>query len=219
MKNLEILFENSSFLIVDKESGVSVHNDNASVVHQMGIDKVFPVHRLDKETSGLLVLAKTKRDATNLQSLFTEDKIKKKYAAIVFGNHSDKKQSDYWSQDLSARAGGVKNPKGPKPFVSCKSHYSIESCNDYFSFLHLTPLTGRTHQLRKHCLLNLAAIVGDSRYGKGKSNERIKKLYSVDRLFLHAMSLGFSLDGEEFQFSSKIPVDFNSLIPEKDLSF
>ncbi len=212
MKKLDVLFENSRFLVVNIDSGISVHNDSHSVVHQLGVDKVFPVHRLDKETSGLLVLAKTKSDAAKIQSLFSEDKIKKQYAAIVFGSHKQTKQSGHWSQSLSARAGGVKNPKGPKPLVDCQSYYSIETTNDYFTLLHLSPLTGRTHQLRKHCLLNLAAIVGDSRYGKSKSNDRIKKIYSVDRLFLHAQSIEFSFEDEDFKFTTNYPLEFSTLI-------
>lgn len=213
MKNLEVHFENSSILVVNKEPGISVHNDTESIVNQLGVDKVFPVHRLDKETSGLLVLAKSKSDATKIQNLFSESKIKKTYKAILFGNHSDKNKTGFWTQKLSAKAGGVKNPKGPKPFVESKSFYSIEDSNEYFSLLTLSPLTGKTHQLRKHCLLNLAAIVGDSRYGKTKSNERIQKIYSLDRMFLHAQGLEFELMGEKYKFETKLPGDFKVLIP------
>lgn len=208
---MTVLFENSDFIAIHKPAGVSVHNDEKSVA--TFFPEYFTIHRLDKETSGILLLAKNKPTATELAKLFEDKKIQKTYHAIIFGNkHTTKSNQDLWSQKLSAKPGGLKNIVGPKPLSVAETKVRILKQNEYFSLLELSPLSGKTHQLRKHCALNFSPIVGDSRYALRKSNDRIVKLYEVRSMLLHAKSIVFSWDDKEVSIESPTPSYFDKLI-------
>lgn len=207
---LNVVAETDSFFVVDKPCGQSVHNDSHSLLASFGQQSIFPVHRLDRETSGLLLLAKNKTSAQQLQQLFVDHQITKLYRAVVYGKHLQT-----WPPTIvlpiSDKPGGLKQLAGPKPLRPAQTDCQVVRANSYFTELQLWPRTGLTHQLRKHCALLGASLVGDRRYSPTKSNARVQRLYGVKRMLLHAESVQFCFKDQEYLFESTPPPDFTAL--------
>ena len=220
-----IVFENTSFLVIDKPSGLVVHPfDNStettlvdflhekypsmfeidnSITLQDG--RIIPlggiVHKLDRDTSGVLVVAKDQNTFTELQSQFKGHTTTKKYIALVEGviekdeftvdaplgrNKKEYKQSTIPS-----------NPRGE--FRDAITEVKVLSRNSATTLVELMPKTGRTHQLRAHMSSIEHPIVGDVAYGASKKDGRI---------LLHAQELSFTIGGQNFTFSSPTPIEF-----------
>jgi 23S rRNA pseudouridine1911/1915/1917 synthase len=227
----EIIFENDSFLVLDKPAGWIV-NDASTAKNQPVVqkwlnekfhypltsDKLFRsgiVHRLDKETSGLLLVAKTKESFTNLQLQFQNREVKKTYVALLHGN-------------LEPEKGEIKTTVGRLPWrrerfgVLPGGRESITSyeVTDYYELLnskktHLRaytmcefyPLTGRTHQIRIHSRFVGHPIVGDEFYA-GRKTAREDRVW-CPRLFLHAKKIVFEdpLSSTTAIFETDLPSD------------
>lgn len=190
MSKLEILFRNSDFLAVNKAAGKSVHNcedtENllSTIEAEMGIPLVFPVHRLDKETSGIQLFALTKDCARDLADEFQGRRVEKIYTGIVRGQLSI--CEGVWATSLTDKAEGRRNPEGIfKDRVSCETRFQVLKSNRYFSFCKFVLVTGRQHQIRKHTALAKHHLIGDSRYGDLKYNRMIHDRYQLKRMFLH----------------------------------
>lgn len=210
---LKHLSETSDFIVIEKPIGLSVHNDNTkevSVVSLMG-GKVLPVHRLDKETSGVLLVAKNKTAAAHLSGLFQSHEVRKIYHALLRGPL--KKETLSWTKPLTDKAEGRRNPQGlSQDRVPSKTQGRVLKTNDYFTFVELELLTGRQHQIRKHAAIDLHPIIGDPRYNDPKHNEMILKRYHVERMFLHATSLEFHWNEKKYKYESSLPSDFKKLL-------
>ncbi|MBK7845690.1 MAG: RNA pseudouridine synthase [Bdellovibrionales bacterium] len=190
MSKLEILFRNSDFLAVNKGTGKSVHscedteNLLSTIEAEMGISLLFPVHRLDKETSGIQLIALTKDCARDLANEFQGRKVEKIYTGIIRG------QLDVcegiWTTPLTDKAEGRRNPEGTfKDRVSCETRFQVLRSNRYFSLCKFVLVTGRQHQIRKHTALAKHHLIGDPRYGDLKYNRMIHDRYQLQRMFLH----------------------------------
>ena len=209
---IEILFENLNFIVVNKPYGISVHNNEQAeenLIDKLKIqgqwDKLFPVHRLDKETSGLQILAKNSEAAGELAHEFQSHSVKKIYHGICRGQM--KLSSGVWKQPLTDKAEGAKNPQGQsKDRVPCETDFKVINQNKYFTLCEFDLKTGRQHQIRKHCALNGHHLVGDTRYGEKKYNQMISSKYQTNRMFLHCSFL--KIKGHEF----RAPYDFSTLI-------
>lgn len=216
------LFQSDDLLVIDKPPGLSVHNagpDETDVItlaaDQFGLTQVFPVHRLDKETSGVQVLARNesaaRRWAERFQERGSSSNLKKIYVAVVRGNIA--KPHGVWSNPLSDKAEGRINPQGVSNLrVPCETRFHVIKQNRYFSLLELDLRTGRQHQIRKHAALDRHAVVGDARYGEKAYNSKIAKLYKTDRLFLHCHRLSF----ENLIWESRLPDEFEQLMSPAD---
>ncbi len=194
-----ILFENKSIIVLDKPSGLAVHSGSGlrygaiDVLRQLrsGID-IELVHRLDRDTSGCLLFAKTRQSLLAMQNLFKTQQLRKTYLAIVKG-HWDNSVTDIQLSLLKQTM-----PNGErKVFVDDRgqqAHTKIEQITHFcheelrFSLLRIRLLTGRTHQIRVHCKSQNHEIAGDQKYGDRQFNRSIKKI-SAGRLFLHAVEL------------------------------
>ncbi|HPI41359.1 MAG TPA: RNA pseudouridine synthase [Pseudobdellovibrionaceae bacterium] len=211
--NLPILIENENFLAIDKATGLSVHNeraDEASVLSLLS-DGFYLVHRLDKETSGVLLLAKSKIVAQELASAFQARETKKLYSAVLRGELKTSKFE--WSWPISDQAEGRKNPQGlTQVRKESLTKGEIISQNKFFSFVRLQIFTGRQHQIRKHAALAKHPIVGDPRYNDPKYNQRMADLYKTSRMFLHAEELEFVFRKVPIKIRSETPIDFQNLI-------
>jgi tRNA pseudouridine32 synthase/23S rRNA pseudouridine746 synthase len=186
----QIIFEDENLIFVFKSSGVSYHNDNAqskgffnSVQDSVG-HKIYSVHRLDKDTSGLIVFAKNTKVQKDILNLFKNRKIKKTYFAI--SDKKPKKKQGTVKGDLKSTRNGnykltreITNPSITK-FISFKS-------DNKFFFI-FSPKTGFTHQLRVVCKSLGSPIIGDTRYG-GSTN---------DKMLLHAYRLEFKLNDKNY---------------------
>lgn len=215
---LKIVYEDPDLVVIDKQAGLVIHPTvghtkgtlvNALLYHWQNLPDVGEsfrpgiVHRLDKDTSGLIIVAKTGASLENLLEQFKKHQIKKSYYALVSG-HLELKEG-------TIKAKIDRHPKNPMKFTvtgdgkEAETHYQVLKEYQDFSFLELNPKTGRTHQLRVHLEAIKHPIVGDKLYG-GKM--------LMNRQFLHAFKLEFSSPstGEKLQFSSPLPADLQAVL-------
>ena len=222
---LDIIFENDDLIVVNKPAGMVVHpaagHYSGTLVNAVlgydpdlegigGEERPGLVHRLDKETSGLIVLAKNERAHNWLQDQFRLRKVEKTYLALVDGKPP-------------TPAGRVEAPIGRDPshrkkmaIVSPgKGREAVSEYKTLESFRHHTllefhPHTGRTHQIRLHCLFLGCPIVGDSVYGKRTPT------VTIDRHFLHAFRLKIILPGEKQPrtFEAELPEELKNVLEE-----
>ncbi len=210
---IPILFEGSDLVVVDKPSRLSVHNnedpENLLTVleKQLGLKKIFPVHRLDKETSGVQILALNEASAKRLADEFQKRSVEKIYSGILRGEFKIAK--GLWAEPLSDKAEGRRSPAGlPKDRIPCETGFHVVQSSRYFTLCEFQLLTGRQHQIRKHCTLAGHALVGDPRYGEPKYNKMIAERYHNPRMFLHCASVG--LLGKKF--ASPLPKEFTAIL-------
>tara|TARA_B100001123_G_C15326828_1_gene1029838 strand:+ start:2529 stop:3437 length:909 start_codon:yes stop_codon:yes gene_type:complete len=204
-----IIENNDNFIVINKPSGIPVQAGTKSFKNIIDIlkntkyfefTKPFVVHRLDKETSGIMIVAKNREYAQLFTSLFRIRKIHKTYLAIV---HGEVKKDIKLLQDNL-----ITYEKNKKVVQKAVSHLKILKSNNRYSFLELKPITGRKHQLRKQ-LYNIGnPIVGDDKYFIKISESRSKNI----NLFLHAYKIKFMINNVKYNFEAKYDEDFNSFI-------
>lgn len=223
----EIIFEDASLIVLDKPAGWITNSasttSNQPVVQdwlaknfQFSIFK-FPelrngiVHRLDKETSGLLLIAKTKDAFENLQSQFKERKVQKKYTALVHGEVEPKEGKIEisvgrlpWRRD---RFGVLPGGREAETRYRVVSNFQFSISHEKFTLIELEPKTGRTHQIRIHAKYLGHPLVSDEFYAGRKTARKDRKW--CPRLFLHASEISFIHPerGNEVKFESKLTSD------------
>jgi len=225
--DLCIIFENDDFLIVDKPAGLVVHpgagNSHGTLVnglvHYLGVSAhgkgVRPglVHRIDKDTTGLLAVAKNEDAFEKLQERFAKHDIHREYLALVGGRLKVKKDTvyTYHGRDPNNRLRfSAKVKKGRKAVT----HYEVIEEYPYASLIKLTLETGRTHQIRMHMSHLGHPVLNDALYGgicKTSDSRLNKLLVDSKRQLLHAASLGFNFKGEQYFFKSDLPLDFEKI--------
>lgn len=194
---LDILFEDDFLLAINKPVGMVVHPApghyrgtfaNALLFHTRSLkdDSLRPgiVHRLDKETSGVLLAAKNEKVQRLLVELFSKRKIEKEYLAIVIGSLKDGEMKGNIARHPIKRKEMTIVAEGGKEAIT--SYHTI-GCDEHFSLVQLFPKTGRTHQLRVQLKANGTPILGDAVYGNISLNQKWK----VTRPMLHAYRLSF----------------------------
>ena len=212
---LDILFENDDLLVVNKPAGMVVHpaagHDTGTLVHAVlgydpeiegigGEERPGVVHRLDKETSGLILLAKNDRAHRWLQDQFRLRKVEKTYLALVDGappTPSGRVEAPI-GRDPSHRKKMAIMPPG-KGREAVSEYITLESFEKH-TLLEFHPHTGRTHQIRLHCMFLGCPIVGDKIYGHRKQS------LEIDRHFLHAARLKIVLPGEKDSRTFEAPL-------------
>lgn len=209
---IKILEENKFFIVLLKPEGFSVHNQSPSVADYLKKAKK-PLHfinRLDQETSGLMLIAKS----PELHSSLTEslEHGQKFYRALLRGNWSESlektQNSIIWEWPLTDKAEGRQNPKGLSAERRvAQTRVQIVRTNKFFTEVYLELLTGRQHQIRKHAAIAKHAIVGDSRYSDKKYNEGVAKIYNVKRMHLHAEKLTFTFANKKYHYETKYSLD------------
>ena len=209
-----ILENNDDFIVIDKSPGVPVQGGTKSKKNLIDIlasseffkdTKPFPVHRLDKETSGIMIISKNHNSARLLTTLFRLRKIHKTYLAVCHG-HISKKKGELKNELIT-----FENDK--KKIEKAITYYKVLSETDTTSFLELKPVTGRKHQLRKQLAIIDNPIVGDKKYIL--SNKKIK---SDKDLMLHAYSLKFYINNKKFFYKVNPPAAFNKYLNKKKLN-
>lgn len=232
--DLEIIDETEDFIAINKPIGLSVHpthNCNEITVvskflsyypsiskaildDKNTIDAMRPgiIHRLDKNTTGVMIVAKHKQSLIDLKKFFHDRKIKKEYLALVFGWPKDNLSVNArLSRSKPDRRKMVVDPTGKAAHTDFKveAYYSLGS--QQYSLLRVMPKTGRTHQIRAHLYHLGYPIIGDAVYGSHENRISSKKL-SIVRPLLHAASLQFSYKNRMFKLTSKFPDDMKQLI-------
>ena len=204
---------NENFAVINKPSGIAVQSGTKSKKNIMDIlrstiefegAKPYSVHRIDKETTGILIVAKNRQYAQLFTSLFRIRKIHKVYLGIVIGELINKKGKlinnlIYYEDDIKTQAKAITN-------------YSVIDRNNNYSLLELSPVTGRKHQLRRQLLLKGNPILGDSKYRIDKNLKR-----KSNSLMLHAYKINFSINNIKYKFCAEIPELFKDTLKEKFL--
>ena len=174
------------------------------------------VHRLDKDTSGVMIIARHQKYFEYLKNLFKNHQIKKTYLALVWGKLEPKK--GIIEKPIRFKRGTMKRTvwegKNEKPAITeykVKKYFHFN--NQEYSLVELSPKTGRTHQIRVHLAALSHPIVGDSLYGFKKLNQVFNKSFNLNRLFLHAQSLEFSReDGKRIKLEADLPEELSQII-------
>lgn len=215
---LDIVYENNDYAIINKQKNLIVHPAGSIVTgtlvnallfkygyeglsHIGGEDRPGIVHRLDKDTTGLMVIAKNNESYRYLKELFETRQVRKEYLAIVFGNF-DKKSGrieNFMDRDPHNRRKMAVRPTGRKAI----SEYEVISEVEGFSFVKVHIITGRTHQIRVHMTDINHPLLGDPVYGN------FKHKFNLDHPLLHCTHLAFKdKDGREMVFDKEVPEEF-----------
>ena len=227
---LRLCYRDSAIVIVDKPAGMLVHRSGIdagetvflmqTLRDQLG-QHVFPVHRLDKPTSGLVMFALSSAVARALSQLFEQGQVQKIYTAFVRGhtpqtiNIDHPLRDEVDSQGRKTKEGTVR--QAATELRTLASWRVPEPVDRYpearYSQVELRPLTGRYRQLRRHMKHISHPILGDVRYGKGTHNRFIHERLGLKRLWLHANSLVFQhpVTGELLTVESDPPEDFKAM--------
>ena len=202
-----ILENNDNFIVINKPVGVAVQSGTKSFKNIIDIlkdtkyfenYKPYIVHRLDKETSGVLIVAKTREYAQLFTSLFRIRKIHKTYVALTYGKIS--KSSDTLKDDL------VSYDNGKKIIQKAISHIKVLKSSSDYSYVELNPITGRKHQLRKQ-LYNIGnPIVGDDKYFMNRRDDKTR--IKSKNLMLHAYKIKFMINNIQYNFKAEYNKDF-----------
>ncbi len=233
-KELPILYRDRHIIAVDKPSGLVVHRSKmardavnclALLRDQVGF-WVYPAHRLDRGTSGVLLFSSTPEVASKISAMFAERTVHKQYLAIVRGWAPESGIIDHpfaddeFDQPTEARTDferlasvELQHPIGP---------YSTAR----YSLVRATPVTGRTHQIRRHMRHVSHKVIGDTIYGEGRHNRFFRERFNVHRLLLHAhrLQLAHPLTGAALTITAPLPDEFTLLfeafgwagVPEPD---
>lgn len=238
LQKVEIIFENEDFLAINKPAGLLVHPTNISKEETLvdWIAEKHPeiigvgdpsddkeqeilrpgiVHRLDRDTSGIMLIAKTNDAFFYLKNLFQEKKIKKNYSALVFGNFSEK--SGVIDKPIGIKSSSIKRSTAAKKIRDVKEaqteykvikNYSLDNGRK-FALLEVYPRTGRTNQIRVHLASVGHSVVGDKIYG----SQKLHSPEGLDRMFLHAFGLEMPLkDGSIMRLEADLPDDLKIVL-------
>ncbi len=235
--DLDVVFEDNELIILNKQPATNVHpvpgegGNSGTLVNGIlehckdklpniwGVQRPGIVHRLDKDTSGLIMIAKSDKMMNYLSETIKERKIKKEYIAIVHGKvkNTDFKIESYMGRDKHDRtrmtAVDPVNPKLALTFWKVLGYIDNE-----YTVVRVRIETGRTHQIRVHLASIGYPILWDKVYGNPKANTRINTMYQLSRQALHAYELELELYGELRKFQAPLKDDMKKIIWDVDIS-
>ncbi len=210
-----IIDDNENFIVLNKNSGISVQGGTKSKKNLIDIfskseifknTKPYSVHRLDKDTSGVFIMAKNRETAQLLTSLFRLRKVHKTYLAVCHGEIEQ--DSGEWNDDL------VRYDNGKKIIEKAKTIFKVIDKNSNSSLVEMKPITGRKHQLRKQ-LFNIGhSIYGDKKYNSSFFTKGINK-----DLMLHSYQIRFMINEKKYTYRALLPDYFKKLLKTKRLNF
>ena len=210
-----VIDDNENFIVLNKSAGISVQGGTKSKKNLVDIfakskifknTKPYSVHRLDKDTSGVFIIAKNRETAQLLTSLFRLRKVHKTYLAIC--NGEVEKNSGEWTDEL------IRYDNGKKIVEKARTIFKVIDKNSNSSLLEMKPITGRKHQLRKQ-LFNIGhSIYGDKKYRSSISTKGINK-----ELMLHSYQIRFMINNKKYTYKALLPDYFKKLLKVKRLNF
>ena len=211
----DIIDNNDDFIVINKKSGIAVQGGTKSKRNIIDIfskskyfqnAKPYSVHRLDKDTSGVFIIAKNRETAKLLTSLFRLRKIHKTYLAICNGEVNQSKGE--WKGELTRYDGNK------KIIEKAITKFEVIDKNNNSTLIQMNPVTGRKHQLRKQLSQIDHPIYGDSKYTFNKSFKRLNK-----QLMLHSYEIKFIINNQKFTYRALLPDYFKKLLITKKLKF
>jgi 23S rRNA pseudouridine1911/1915/1917 synthase len=218
----QVIYTDKNFLVLNKPAGLLTHGSGKNLagwllehypeVKDVGDDpqeRPGIVHRLDKDTSGVLLVVRNQDTYQYFKKLFQDHQVKKTYLALVRG--VVKKKEGLIDKPLGLKSGSLKRTvfiKRARMVKEAITKYRVRRIiNDRYTLLEVEPLTGRTHQIRVHLASIGHPVVGDKLYGPKKS------LPTINRQFLHAESLEFSLpNNQRLKISAELPEDLRQIL-------
>ncbi len=215
-----VLFEDKKLLVIDKPSGLAVHGGSGlshGVVELLRharpeLKDLSLAHRLDRETSGCLVLAKRRSALRQLHARFRDGEVEKNYLGLAVGDWQLGEQLIDRPLLVTHRKGGERHVVVSNEGKSAETRVQLSRTYGKYSLLQCAPLTGRTHQIRVHLEHMDHPLAGDERYGDSEANRAAKKL-GLKRLFLHAQSIAFPDDsGNELHFTAPLADDLERFL-------
>ncbi|CEM61602.1 RluA family pseudouridine synthase [Treponema phagedenis] len=210
-KEIPVLFENDSLFIINKPAGISVQggagisNCIIDILERQCAAKLFPVHRLDKETSGVLLIAKTSQAAAEYSKILQAKTIVKEYRAVCF--YAPPKQRGSIRTPL--RENGTEK--------TAVTDYRVLKKTENHSYLSLALHTGRKHQIRIHLASLGCPIILDDKYGDFKQNKALQKAFGIKKMQLSAYSLTLPLDGKSRQIIAPLPAHMTEALEKLEL--
>lgn len=211
-----IIDRGDGWLVACKPAGIAVHDGDDSLLAQLrplaGEKKLLPVHRLDRETSGVILLATTSEAAALLQeSMQAKGECVKRYKGILKGCLEP--SVGRWEKPLTGKAEGRRNPQGKSAErVPASTGFRVVGGNLFLSVADFELRSGRTHQIRKHAALAGHNVLGDTRYGTAGHARKIQERYGFDGMALHAAELVVRVDGEMRTFAADPPASWASML-------
>ena len=207
--NEELIIDNNDdFIVLNKNAGISVQGGTKSKKNLVDIfakseifqnTKPFSVHRLDKDTSGVFIMAKHRKSAQLLTSLFRLRKVHKTYLAVCHGELSN--DSGEWKNDLTRY-------ENDQPIIEkARTIYKVLDKNSICSLVEMKPITGRKHQLRKQLYLIGNPIYGDQKYKFNNNGRAINK-----NLMLHSYQIRFMINDKKYTYTALLPEYFRKLL-------
>jgi tRNA pseudouridine65 synthase len=235
---LEIIYQDEQLIAINKPSGLLVHRSWLdSHATEFAVQKlrdqigrqVYPVHRLDRATSGVLLFLLDKSYATDLMEQFARQETEKRYLAVVRGHIGSGKLDYALKKKLDRIADKYADPDAEaQPAVTY--YQGIAQCElpiavgpypqSRYSLVELSPKTGRRHQLRRHLKHLHYPIIGDTTHGDGKHNKMFRQEFASHRLLLHAAYLAFihPLTGKKVEIHAPLDKEFQSLLSKLKLA-
>jgi 23S rRNA pseudouridine955/2504/2580 synthase len=224
IRNLEgqVLYEDKRLLVIDKPSGIAVHG-GSGVSHGVieliraarpDLRDLSLVHRLDRETSGCVVLAKRRSVLRELHEKFRDRTVEKNYLALAIGDWQLGEQLVDAPLLVEHRVKGDRHVIVSEEGKRARTRIRLSRTYGKYSLLQCQPLTGRTHQIRVHAAHVGHPLAGDQRYGDAQANEELRRL-GLKRLFLHAQSISFPDDsGNERHFTAPLADDLQKFLEQ-----
>ncbi len=229
-EQLEIIYRDEALVAVSKPSGLLVHRTMidrhetrfaVQILRDQIGQRVYPVHRLDKPTSGVLVFALSSAVARQLAAAFSGHTVVKRYLAVVRGWPDDEGEIDYPLTDGpdfgSQRDDAVARTAVTRYRTLARTELPF-SVGRYpqsrYALVEVSPKTGRRHQIRRHFKHIFHPLIGDTRYGEGRHNRLFRTQYACNRLLLHACELQFQhpLSGGELSLTADLPEAFRDIL-------
>jgi 23S rRNA pseudouridine955/2504/2580 synthase len=215
-----VIYEDKRLLVINKPTGAAVHGGSGishGVVELLrharpDLKDLGLVHRIDRETSGCLVMAKRRSALRELNERFREGQVEKNYLALVVGDWQYGEQLIDVPLLVQNRKGGERHVIVSEKGKEAQTRVSLSRTYGIYSLLQCAPATGRTHQIRVHLQHAGHPIAGDDRYGDEEAN-RAAKNFGLKRLFLHAQSIAFADDsGNDLHFTAPLADDLERFL-------
>ncbi len=214
-----IVFEDDGLIVIDKPSGLAVHGGsgvNLGLIEALRVMRpqakfLELVHRLDRDTSGLIMVAKKRSALLTLHEALRGDGVDKRYLALAVGpwpRHKSRVEAPLIKNTLRSGERVVRVSVEGK---SALTEFRVVEAFPFATLVEAAPITGRTHQIRVHAQFVGHPLAGDEKYGDNATNARFRDL-GLKRLFLHAHTLSFDWMGRRFQLKAELPEDLQSFL-------
>lgn len=210
-----ILYETDNLIVLNKPSGMAVHGGSGlsfgviEALRQLRPEARFLelVHRLDRDTSGCLLIAKKRSALRFMHEQLRDKKMHKHYVALVDGSWPKKTKVVTAPLLKNTLKSGERVVKVDQQGKASETRFSIREKFDHATLIECSPITGRTHQIRVHTLYVGCSIIGDAKYTDESVNQKYEQSFNFSRLFLHAESITFKEQKKEKKITIKAPLD------------